>query len=367
MEVFVMKISVSLLITVLITSNVVAEKLSMESKTVGKNGRTLGIKNSTKEETKYHATGTRRVSGTARVSRSTVSNLPVEPCYTSFFTNATPPDGLRDPKNSNIKYICQMTRSKTEFVYSTMFDLDQGIAVVAGYKLKPGDDAFQKRTAFVWNPTPDIPNDRQGSDVVYSKANPYGFQKGHLISKRTFSSEKERCESTYTYTNAVPQAPKFNNDGWKEYEIRIRQYAKKECLLQQQQLQQQDQPILYLLTGTSSVRIDHKTPPNPIPKSPVGHIGNPIYGMIRIPNSMWTAGCCVRPKGQTTESFAVIGNNVNDKDQTLTQKVTVAQLQIILQADGNTINNGVNLFPGNPACLNNDLGKALPDRVIEQS
>lgn len=171
----------------------------------------------------------------------------------------------------------------------------------------------------------------------------------------------------------MPQAPKFNNDGWKEYEIRIRQYAKKECLLQQQQQQQlqqgqqqQDQPILYLLTGTSSVRIDQKTPPNPIPKLPVGHIGNPTYGMISIPNSMWTAGCCVRPKGQRTESFAVIGNNVNDEYQTLTQKVTVAQLQIILQADGNTINNGVKLFPGNPACLNNDLGKALPDRVREK-
>ena len=142
-------------------------------------------------------------------------------------------------------------------------------------------------------------------------------------------------------------------------------YAEKVCT-QPIQLGHQPAGTLYLLTGTSSVRIDQKTPPNPTPKVPVDHIGNPTYGMISIPNSMWTAGCCVRPKGQRTESFAVIGNNVNDEYQTLTQKVTVAQLQIILQADGNTINNGVNLFPGNPACLNNDLGKALPDRVREK-
>lgn len=116
---------------------------------VGKNGRTLGIKNSTKEETKYHATGTRRM-----MSSTTVSDLPDKPCYTSFFTNATPPDGLRDPKNSNIKYICQVTSGTSESVYSTMFDLDQGIAVVAAYTLKPGDEAFQKRTGFGWNPTP---------------------------------------------------------------------------------------------------------------------------------------------------------------------------------------------------------------------
>ena len=173
----------------------------------------------------------------------------------------------------------------------------------------------------------------------------------------------------------MPQAPKFNNDGWKEYEIRIRRYAREVCTVQQQQQQQQQlqqgqqqqqqqqQPFLYLLTGTSSVGINQNNPPDAIPNLTVDRIGDFFHGEIDIPNSMWTAGCCVRPHGQRTESFAVIGNNVNDKQATLTQQITVARLQSILQADGNTLNE-VKLFPGNLACVNNNVAN-LPGRIRE--
>lgn len=93
-------------------------------------------------------------------------------------------------------------------------------------------------------------------------------------------------------------------------------------------------------------------------------IGDSKFGLISVPNSMWTAGCCVRPNGQKTESFAVIGNNVQNKQGTFTQQVTVAQLQTILQADVNKQKNvNVDLFPGNKDCVNNDFGK-LPERVF---
>lgn len=164
----------------------------------------------------------------------------------------------------------------------------------------------------------------------------------------------------------MPQAPSFNNDGWKEYEIRIRRYAREKCLVQQQQLQQ-GQSILYLLTGTSSVGIQQQlnNPPEPKTNLKVDHIGDVLSGEINIPNSMWTAGCCVRPYGQKTESFAVIGNNVNDKLGTLTQQVTVKKLQDILEADVYTLNNVI-LFPGNSACAdeNNNVVN-LPERTWE--
>lgn len=80
---------------------------------------------------------------------------------------------------------------------------------------------------------------------------------------------------------------------------------------------------------------------------------------------MWTAGCCVRPYGQKTESFAVIGNNVNDKLGTLTQQVTVKKLQDILEADVYTLNNVI-LFPGDSACAdeNNNVVN-VPERTWE--
>ncbi|KAJ7392554.1 hypothetical protein OS493_012238, partial [Desmophyllum pertusum] len=57
---------------------------------------------------------------------------------------------------------------------------------------------------------------------------------------------------------------------------------------------------------------------------------------IVIPNSMWTAGCCVR--GQTVfGSFAVIGNNDPDK-----AKINMAQPSV---ADLERMIGNVDLFP----------------------
>ena len=69
-----------------------------------------------------------------------------------------------------------------------------------------------------------------------------------------------------------------------------------------------------------------------------------------IPNSMWTAGCCVWNNGLNYESIAVMGNNVPDKDNTNTQPLKLNVLETIL-AGGNP--NVVDLFPGsNGQCRN---------------
>jgi len=69
---------------------------------------------------------------------------------------------------------------------------------------------------------------------------------------------------------------------------------------------------------------------------------------------MWTAGCCVFQNGNV-KGFAVVGNNLQDNTQMLTQQITVARLASILRIDVVNLNIGgpnVDLFPGNGACSN---------------
>ena len=62
---------------------------------------------------------------------------------------------------------------------------------------------------------------------------------------------------------------------------------------------------------------------------------------IVIPNSMWTAGCCVSGK-KVLGSFAVIGNNDSNKLKTLMSRLTVSNLEITIGI--------IDLFPGNSDC-----------------
>jgi len=88
------------------------------------------------------------------------------------------------------------------------------------------------------------------------------------------------------------------------------------------------------------------------------------FPAINIANSMWTAGCCVHPNG--VESFAVMGNNLQNVPRILTQQITVARLQMIFEHDEDNIGQNINgpnidLFPGNVACSNvNNNHPALP-------
>jgi len=180
------------------------------------------------------------------------------------------------------------------------------------------------------------------------------FDRGHLVPGATYSSTADSFLSTYVYSNAVPQRPAFNQHPWKDFEARIRVYA--------QQCTQAG--TLFLITGTAFGHIQNGNPPqmNPVPVNQLGPVA--AAHAIAIPNSMWTAGCCVRGPNDVT-SFAVIGNNVQDQNQMLTQKISVDDLRQLLEADVFIILNIgapiVDLFPGNAACsdVNNDL-PALP-------
>lgn len=112
---------------------------------------------------------------------------------------------------------------------------------------------------------------------------------------------------------------------------------------------------LFLWTGTSFARI--------------GKLNGKIELIkylkeIAIPNSLWTAGCCVRQKG-ISQSFAVMGNSVRKyNSQSFTLQITVAELQNILTSEVSTYYHiggpNVDLFPGDPDCAKNNMGKLPP-------
>ena len=167
------------------------------------------------------------------------------------------------------------------------------------------------------------------------------IHKGHLVPAETFSFTDNNIRSTFVYTNAVPQYQTLNSGQWSVYEEKIRKYGENTCA--------KNGGNLYLLTGISDRRIGrnikgmyHGIPagtPKRMPEDP----------KIVIPNSMWTAGCCVSGRN-VLGSFAVIGNNDPIKDHIYMSEVTVKRLEGIIGTD---VIGGINLFPGNDNC--NDI------------
>ena len=148
----------------------------------------------------------------------------------------------------------------------------------------------------------------------------------------------------------MPQRPSFNAGEWSKFERRIRKYAEV-CT-------KQYHGILYLLSGTAFVSVDAEVKidksGNVEGVSEGGEIemlaGEDNYHKIHVPKSLWTAGCCLTIfLKNALESFAVIGNNVNEPGEMHTQQTSVGILQKILEQDSLTAEK-VNLFPKNPAC-----------------
>ncbi|XP_031574734.1 endonuclease domain-containing 1 protein-like [Actinia tenebrosa] len=176
------------------------------------------------------------------------------------------------------------------------------------------------------------------------KDNTQNIQKGHLVPASTYSFDCIYMVSTFKYTNAVPQYKSFNEGPWKVYEDRVRLFAASVCY-----------PAggdLYLLTGTSeAVLTAHGFPKQPDPLTYFPHNNPTRWDNIVIPNSMWTAGCCILRNGGIVGGFAAIGNNVQVNSEMHQKKV--AELQDILATGIGGVGATINLFPGNEGCSKN--------------
>ena len=156
----------------------------------------------------------------------------------------------------------------------------------------------------------------------------------------------------------MPQRPSFNAGEWSKFEKRIRKYAEV-CT-------KDHNGVLYLLSGTAFVSVDALVEidknekvkgvrkEDKIERRP----GEDNYHEIYVPKSLWTAGCCVgtSPPYYAIQSFAAIGNNVNERDEMHTQQISVIILQKILEQDY-LRGEEVSLYPNHPGCLLKNLAK----------
>lgn len=102
---------------------------------------------------------------------------------------------------------------------------------------------------------------------------------------------------------------------------------------------------MYLLTGISEVKIQiglgnslNTLKPRGQPKR-MRKLSKTV-----IPNSMWTAGCCVRGT-RVLGSFAVIGNNVPNKEKIEMSQVTVNQLESINRRESHKVRSRLSKSP----------------------
>ncbi|XP_078358955.1 uncharacterized protein LOC144643536 isoform X2 [Oculina patagonica] len=266
--------------------------------------------------------------------RSVIQATDNRQCYRQFFVGNVPPTGLQS--NNNIRYICQMCGNPLTPCFSTMFNINYGIPLYSAYVVRRGQAlnfGAAPRTGLNFRQEPGllgIPGNRQGSPGMYK--NVPKIHKGHLVPAETYSFSPGHIRSTFTYTNAVPQYGSFNTGQWAAYEKRIRNYAKNECATKKN-------GDLYLLTGVSDIQINSQGNSIVPPGTPQRMSKQPN---IVIPNSMWTAGCCISG-AQVFGSFAVIGNNVPNKLGIFMSKLTVNELEDIIGIM-------IDLFPGNSDC-----------------
>ena len=187
-----------------------------------------------------------------------------------------------------------------------------------------------------------------GLDDAYKQANREAQTKyedqltrGHMNPSGINSFNQTYMKNTFILVNAVPQFEASNNGPWKDFEDKIKDYAKKTCGSSTRN------GTLYLLTGRSE-NVLNVTKPN-ISNSFV--VENKTL-RLDTPGAVWTAGCCMWmetaiPKA---ESFAVISNNHYDKTLLRQTPMKVTDLEIHLN-----VTTTVNLFPGNPDCAANDF------------
>ena len=201
-----------------------------------------------------------------------------------------------------------------------------------------------------------------GLKAAYRKAiKQEPLSRGHMDPLAINSFDKRFMQATYTLTNAVPQYVVSNSGPWQMFEAKIRSYAKDSCGSRARQ------GTLYVLTGTSEFSISGDLGRKPAQDSSIelSHGSMLLDEMtLVIPPAVWTAGCCVwRASSQgfgtvgRAESFAVMSNNVRDKNLLNQTQMSVVELEQHLTAPGSLL---VNLFPGEPNCRSPQSNMELP-------
>lgn len=274
--------------------------------------------------------------------------------FLQYFIGNQMPSGLFNLVDPNVLYLCQThpPSNPVRSYYSTIFDKTTMNAVLSAYvvthesALLIGENS--ERKDYWTSKHGDLFLKTHYDNLYREGTNAAHYQKGHLLPFSIYSFDKNYGQSTFDYSNAVPQRAEWNQGVWKSFEKAIKRYTQLTCGCRYR-------GTMYLLTGTS--QFAYHISKSKLEQEPEFYRPNkkitytiPVTRSIKIPNVMWTAGCCIGfdpQNGQEkVESIAVIGNNL--PSHTLTKAIRVRQLQLVL-ADPQA-QNPVILFPGRPAC-----------------
>ncbi|KAL0970667.1 hypothetical protein UPYG_G00245440 [Umbra pygmaea] len=120
----------------------------------------------------------------------------------------------------------------------------------------------------------------------YASAENSNLSKGHMFPK-AFATDEDTQNSTFTFTNCVPQSLSCNNGKWRSMEEEVQKTIKKNCL-----------GVAYLVTGA------------------VPSVNNMLNGRVNIPSHLWTAYCCYNKNLEQWIAKAYWFKNVDNCNKT---------------------------------------------------
>ncbi|XP_040887657.1 endonuclease domain-containing 1 protein-like [Toxotes jaculatrix] len=217
-----------------------------------------------------------------------------------FLLNETPPQvpGILENKmildQNRYKIICQTYKSEKKFL--TLYDTEKKIPVFSANKYRGiGENASRPNIKFMIEPQLECDKNmrneeknlaykHQAENSDYSDNEMYN--RGHLFPS-SYGFSKADKESTFTLTNVVPQAKKFNNGSWNSMETCVKCIMDKHCINNNKDVE------AYVVTGAQ--------PGNKLLKE-----------RVNIPSMLWSAFCCYSSTQEKWIASAHWGDNVPD-------------------------------------------------------
>ncbi|XP_055769426.1 endonuclease domain-containing 1 protein-like [Salvelinus fontinalis] len=227
-------------------------------------------------------------------------------------------------EDKRYKLICQ--KYKDIYRFATLYDTTNRIPVFSAYTFT-GNTTGRPSQSWMIEPQLDDINGQgemkqserrsfkhQAMNADY-KYNNLSLDRGHLF-PCSYAPDNATKNSTFTLTNAVPQASSFNRRSWRKMECRVRKFLVKNCKDNNNKIK------AYLVTGA-------------VPSN------NKLKKRVNIPDLLWTAFCCFNNKKKEWMARAHWSKNVPDTKGKTLKPITLQALEHKLK---NIYNDKVNVF-----------------------
>ncbi|XP_028419764.1 endonuclease domain-containing 1 protein isoform X1 [Perca flavescens] len=250
-------------------------------------------------------------------------------------------EGGRILNQNRYKPICQTFDNERRFV--TLYDTENRIPVFSAYKYRGG---VGKRPANDWKIEPQLEDEDDKNMKLGDKNKTYNhqagnmdyrrnrvFDRGHIFpSSHAFNGSDKMA--TFTLTNVVPQAARFNQGSWNRMETCVKCVMDKYC------------------NGNNGV-IEGFVVTGAQPSS-----NNILRNRINIPSMLWSAFCCYSANMKMWLASAHWADNVPPENKYLQTK-TLEELHKELRGDDAEFK----VFPGTQCPLHTTVTEFYPKIV----